>query len=84
MGFPSTLNFPQNLNYGPLGYSGGQNSGGVLGTGNALSLINPSDIESINVLKDADATAIYGSKSSKWRRSDNNKKRKTPVKHPLT
>lgn len=30
----------------------------------ALSLINPLDIESINVLKDADATAIYGSRAA--------------------
>ena len=30
----------------------------------ALSLINPSDIESIEVLKDADATAIYGSRGA--------------------
>lgn len=30
----------------------------------ALSLINPLDIESINVLKDADATSIYGSRGA--------------------
>jgi TonB-linked SusC/RagA family outer membrane protein len=30
----------------------------------ALSFINPLDIESINVLKDADATAIYGSRGA--------------------
>jgi TonB-linked SusC/RagA family outer membrane protein len=30
----------------------------------ALSFINPLDIESINVLKDADATAIYGSRAA--------------------
>jgi TonB-linked SusC/RagA family outer membrane protein len=30
----------------------------------ALSLINPLDIESVNVLKDADATAIYGSRGA--------------------
>ena len=30
----------------------------------ALSLINPLDIESINILKDADATAIYGSRAA--------------------
>ncbi len=33
-------------------------------TGNALSYILPSDIESIEVLKDADATAIYGSRAA--------------------
>jgi TonB-dependent starch-binding outer membrane protein SusC len=31
---------------------------------NPLSLINPSDIESIEILKDASATAIYGSRGS--------------------
>ena len=31
---------------------------------NPLSLINPNDIESISVLKDASATAIYGSRAS--------------------
>lgn len=30
----------------------------------ALSLINPQDIESINILKDADATAIYGARGA--------------------
>jgi TonB-linked SusC/RagA family outer membrane protein len=38
-------------------------SGSILG-GNPLSVINPNDIESIEVLKDADATAIYGSRGS--------------------
>lgn len=33
-------------------------------TGNPLSFINPADIESIDVLKDADATAIYGSRGA--------------------
>jgi TonB-linked SusC/RagA family outer membrane protein len=33
-------------------------------TGNPLSYINPSDIESISVLKDAAATAIYGSRAA--------------------
>jgi TonB-linked SusC/RagA family outer membrane protein len=32
--------------------------------GNPLSNINPADIESIDVLKDADATAIYGSRAA--------------------
>ena len=37
------------------------NGGGVTGVStNALSTINPSDIESIDILKDAAATAIYG------------------------
>lgn len=33
-------------------------------TSNPLSLINPNDIESIDVLKDASATAIYGSRGA--------------------
>ncbi len=37
---------------------------GVKGLSNALSMINPQDIESFNVLKDASATAIYGSRGS--------------------
>lgn len=40
-------------------------SGGVSGnSNNFLSLINPSDIESMTVLKDASSTAIYGSRAS--------------------
>ena len=39
-------------------------NGGVAGVGNPLSLINPNDIESFSVLKDASATAIYGSRAS--------------------
>ena len=37
---------------------------GISGTSNALASINPSDIESFTVLKDASATAIYGSRAS--------------------
>lgn len=36
----------------------------IAGAANPLSLINPNDIESFNVLKDASATAIYGSRAS--------------------
>lgn len=39
-------------------------NGGVAGVGNPLSLINPNDIESFSILKDASATAIYGSRAS--------------------
>lgn len=43
-------------------------SGGVPGigsvSGNPLSYLNPGDIESIEVLKDADATSIYGSRGA--------------------
>lgn len=37
---------------------------GVAGMRNPLNTINPSDIESFTVLKDASATAIYGSRAS--------------------
>ena len=37
---------------------------GVKGLSNALSMINPTDIETFTVLKDASATAIYGSRGS--------------------
>ncbi len=59
-------------NYNPNGQPGGlptlqNNRGrGVAGQlgGNALNYINPNDIESIDVLKDADATSIYGSRGA--------------------
>lgn len=38
--------------------------GSISGSGNFLSLINPNDIESITILKDASSTAIYGSRAS--------------------
>ncbi|MEG1616480.1 MAG: TonB-dependent receptor [Bacteroidales bacterium] len=37
---------------------------GIKGVSNLLSTINPNDIESFTVLKDASATAIYGSRAS--------------------
>lgn len=39
-------------------------SGSVEGLSNPLSSVNPTDIESFTVLKDASATAIYGSRAS--------------------
>ncbi len=36
----------------------------ISGASNPLSLINPNDIESMTILKDASATAIYGSRAS--------------------
>lgn len=39
-------------------------SGGIAGNRNPLNIINPQDIESITILKDASATAIYGSRAS--------------------
>ena len=44
-----------------------QGPAGIFGTGtvsNALSVINPNDIESIDVLKDAAAASIYGSRAA--------------------
>ncbi|HWW40642.1 SusC/RagA family TonB-linked outer membrane protein, partial [Pedobacter sp.] len=41
-----------------------QGNSGEGSLGSPLSFINPSDIESIDVLKDADATAIYGSRAA--------------------
>ena len=38
--------------------------GGISGSSDVLSTINPDDIESMNILKDASATAIYGSRAS--------------------
>lgn len=38
--------------------------GGIQGASNPLSLINPNDIESVTILKDASATAIYGNRAS--------------------
>lgn len=37
---------------------------GLVGVSNPLSLVNPNDIETFTVLKDASATAIYGSRAS--------------------
>ncbi|RYZ96923.1 MAG: SusC/RagA family TonB-linked outer membrane protein, partial [Sphingobacteriaceae bacterium] len=59
---------PQNINITQLSNlaSGQSFSGGVdqaTGIG-AFNNINPSDIESITILKDADATAIYGTKGA--------------------
>lgn len=39
-------------------------NGGIAGAANPLSLINPNDIETFVVLKDASATAIYGSRGA--------------------
>ena len=38
--------------------------GGISGMRNPLNTINPNDIESVSILKDASATAIYGSRAS--------------------
>jgi TonB-dependent starch-binding outer membrane protein SusC len=57
------------IDYGLLGISlnssgSGLGIGGYGQSGSPLSYINPADVESIDVLKDADATAIYGSRGA--------------------
>ena len=37
---------------------------GIAGAGNPLAMVNPQDIETFTVLKDASATAIYGSRAA--------------------
>ncbi len=44
--------------------SGNAGNGGDTGARNPLNFLNPADIESISVLKDASATAIYGSRGA--------------------
>jgi TonB-linked SusC/RagA family outer membrane protein len=50
--------------YGSDAIGSGSTSTAFPGTNNPLNSINPADIESIEVLKDADATAIYGSRGA--------------------
>ncbi|HNP94089.1 MAG TPA: SusC/RagA family TonB-linked outer membrane protein [Cyclobacteriaceae bacterium] len=49
------------FNSTPLGSSASAN---IIDGGNPLNTLNPADIESIEILKDADATAIYGSRGA--------------------
>lgn len=63
-GVPINSQLPGTGLDGILGNSGETPLGAVPGTGNPLSYLNPADIESITVLKDADATAIYGSRAA--------------------
>ena len=48
----------------PLALNSSNTGNGTFTTGNPLDNINPNDIESIEVLKDAAAAAIYGSRAS--------------------
>ncbi len=48
----------------PLALNSSNTSNGSFSTGNPLDNINPNDIDNIEVLKDAAATAIYGSRAS--------------------
>lgn len=62
-GVPYTSELAQdNAMSGILGQSG--SNGTLFGRGSSFSFINPDDIESITVLKDADATSIYGSRAA--------------------
>ena len=45
------------------------------GTQSILNFVNPNDISSVEVLKDASATAIYGATGSPWGGADYNQKR---------
>lgn len=53
------LGFPDPGNKGPNSLEGLKS-----GAGSPFSFINPGDIESIDILKDADATAIYGTRAA--------------------
>jgi TonB-linked SusC/RagA family outer membrane protein len=48
----------------PLAQNSSNTGNGTFSTGNPLDNINPNDIESIQVLKDAAAAAIYGSRAA--------------------
>ena len=48
----------------PLSVNSSNTGNGSFSTGNPLDNINPNDIESVEVLKDAAAAAIYGSRAS--------------------
>jgi TonB-dependent starch-binding outer membrane protein SusC len=65
-GVPYSSQLPPNVSQtaGILGNNGSNNSNTYTGGGNPLSFINPMDIESVSILKDADATAIYGSRAA--------------------
>ncbi|SFW90694.1 SusC/RagA family TonB-linked outer membrane protein [Chitinophaga sancti] len=61
-GVPYTSQLMQTVNPS-LGVSGDPDKEFAM-QGNPLSFINPADIESISLLKDADATSIYGSRAA--------------------
>ncbi|WP_259070356.1 SusC/RagA family TonB-linked outer membrane protein [Mucilaginibacter sp. X4EP1] len=58
-GVPYSSTMLQSIGYNILG---GSSAGGTVGS--PLNFIDPKDIESIEVLKDADATSIYGSRGA--------------------
>ena len=53
-----------NAQHGQVGSGANMLTTGVSEGGDALSMINPDDIESINVLKGANAAALYGSEAA--------------------
>jgi TonB-linked SusC/RagA family outer membrane protein len=57
--YPAT-NLPNSLGF----LLGGSGTAPIFSAGNPFSYLNPADIESIDILKDADATAIYGSRGA--------------------
>ncbi len=61
--YPSRFLFSLNTIQGTSG-NGPDIAGYNTGSGTPLNNINPADIESIDILKDADATAIYGSRAA--------------------
>jgi len=62
-GFP-IYNDPSSMSSGVVSGTYNTNSTGGAPVINPLASINPSDIESIDVLKDASATAVYGSRGA--------------------
>ena len=63
-GVPYTSQLLPNVGQSILGSNGNTNAFAQTGGGNPLNFLNPADIESVDVLKDADATAIYGSRAA--------------------
>jgi len=61
-GVPYSSDLPSTFPYARGGDGTLLNS--TLGGGNPLNYLNPYDIESVEVLKDADATSIYGSRAA--------------------
>jgi len=65
-GFPISMNQGSSdmISFGASTFTSEGMSGNVQSRINPLSSINPSDIESVEILKDASATAIYGSRGA--------------------
>jgi TonB-linked SusC/RagA family outer membrane protein len=75
--YPAYVPFTLSDIRGGAGYNTAEVANEPAGIGSMLAFINPADIESITVLKDADATSIYGSRGAngvilitmkKWRK----------------